>query len=50
VASVETFWVGVEDGTADVRVDVGAGFVEDLRVVGVLPLQVPKAELHPALQ
>lgn len=50
VASVETFWVGVGDGAADVRVDVGAGFVEDLRVVGVLPLQVPKAELQPALQ
>ena len=47
VASVDTLLVGVEDGAADVRVEVGAGFVD---VVGVLPVQVPKALLQPALQ
>jgi hypothetical protein len=38
--------VGVEDGAVDVRVDVEAGLVDDFRVVGVLPVQVPKAELQ----
>ena len=50
MASVEVFLVGVEEGAADVRVDVGTGFVDDFRVVGVLPAQVPKAELQPTLQ
>ena len=50
VASVDTLLVGVEDGAADVRVEVGAGFVEDFIVVGVLPVQVTKALLQPALQ
>jgi hypothetical protein len=50
VASVDTFFVGVEDGAADVRVDEDAGLVDDFKVVGVLPVQVPKAELQPVPQ
>jgi hypothetical protein len=33
-----------------VRVDVGAALVDDLRVVGVLPVHVPNAELQPVPQ
>lgn len=50
MASVETFLVGVEDGAVDVRVDVGAGLVDDLRVVDEPPAQVPKALLQFVLQ
>ena len=50
MASVDTFLVDVEDGAVDVRVEVEAGLVDDFRVVGVLPVQVPKAELQPVPQ
>lgn len=43
-------FVGVGSGAADVRVDVETGLADDFRVVGVLPVQVPKAELQPVPQ